>query len=199
MNKNSKIALLLISLTLLIHFPLLVKNPLAFAVDGIPDPPSIESCDIFGNKVDNFTLSDAVYLNGSNLEPGGLYYVYIVVDYPNWTISETHISDLDVVEGPIIIDVDPSGNIENQPVLIWQLLTEGYYDIFADSQTDGLTGYYDEYDAIDNMDVDDAGLFVIPEKILATIPFLFAYSLVLLLKQRKSNGTVKKNGKLQSY
>ena len=186
MNKNLKTTLLLISLTLLIHLPLLVQNPLALASDGFAGSPSIESRDIFGNQVDVFDVSDHVYLNGSDLEPGGLYYVYIVSDYFDWRVSETHISDLDVVEGPIIIDVDSNGKIENQPVLIWQALTEGSYDIFADSQTDGLIGYYDECDAIDNMDVDGAGIIVIPERLFILIPLLFAYSLISSLRLRRT-------------
>lgn len=145
---------------------------------------SIESCDGAGNTVNEFNPGDPVYVKGSGLEPGGTYYIYIVGDYSSWMFSETHISDLYIVEGPIIVDVDANGYIETQPVLIWASANPGYYDIWADSQTNGETDFYDECDAIDNLDVNDAGFFVISELLITTIPVLFAYLLIISIKRR---------------
>ncbi|MGF3535235.1 MAG: hypothetical protein ACQXXE_00015 [Candidatus Bathyarchaeia archaeon] len=147
---------------------------------------SIESCDGAGNTVNEFNPGDPVYVKGSGLEPGGIYYIYIVRDYSSWMFSETHISDLYIVEGPIIVDVDASGYIENQSVLIWASANPGYYDIWADSQTDGEKDFYDECDAIDNFDVNDAGFFVISEILIITIPVLFAYLLVVVSIKRRN-------------
>ncbi|MBS7632985.1 hypothetical protein KEJ15_05115 [Candidatus Bathyarchaeota archaeon] len=157
------------------------SSTIVFALGGI------ESCDSAGNTVNEFNPSDQVYVKGSGLEAGGLYCIYIVEDYSSWTVSETHISDLYIVEGPIIVDVNASGYVENQPVLIWESASPGYYDIWADSQTDGETDVYDECDAIDNLDVNNAGFFVISEMLIIAIPVLFAYLLFSVpLKRRKS-------------
>ncbi len=155
-------------------------STIAFALGGI------ESCDSAGDTVNEFNVGDPVYVKGSGLEPGGTYHIYIVRDYSSWLFSETHISDLDIVAGPIIVDVDASGCIESQPVLIWESASLGEYDIWADSQTDGEIDFYDECDAIDNLGVNDAGFIVISEMLLIAVPVLFAYSLaVAFLKRRK--------------
>ncbi|MGQ9726819.1 MAG: hypothetical protein ACUVQL_06785 [Candidatus Bathycorpusculaceae bacterium] len=151
-----------------------------FALGGL------ESCDSAGNTVNEFNPGDPVYLKGSGLEPGGIYHIYIVRDYSSWITSETHISDLYIVEGPIIVDVTAGGYIENQPVLIWESASPGYYDIWADSQTDGETDFYDECDAIDNLDVNDAGFFIISEMLIITIPALFAYLLIVVSLKRRN-------------
>jgi hypothetical protein len=145
----------------------------------------IESCDSEGSTVNEFNPGDPVYVKGSGLEPGGTYHIYIVKDYSSWKLSETHISDLYIVEGPIIVDVNASGYIENQLVLIWSSANPGYYDVWADSQTDGETDFYDECDAIDNLDVNDAGFFVISEMLTITIPMLFAYLLTVISLKRR--------------
>ncbi|MEM2118737.1 MAG: hypothetical protein QW840_01275 [Candidatus Bathyarchaeia archaeon] len=147
----------------------------------------IESCDGNGNTRNVFNLGDPVYIKGSGLEPGSTYHIYIVRDYSAWATSETHISDLYIVEGPITIDINASGHIENQPVLIWESASQGYYDIWADSQTDGETGFYDECDVIDDLDVNDsAGFFVVSEVLKITITVLFAYLLVAESLKRRS-------------
>jgi hypothetical protein len=156
-------------------------STVVFALGGI------ESCDSDGNTVDEFNPGDPVYVKGSGLELGGLYNIYIVQDYSSWSASETHISDLDVVVGPIAVDVDVYGNIENQTVLIWESASPGLYDIWADSQTDGEIGYYDECDAVDKLGVEETGFIVIPEMLLITIPLLFAYITIITLKQKRNN------------
>jgi hypothetical protein len=180
-----KKALALITAALLIFalIPYVLNNlkkpsTVIFALGGI------ESCDSAGDTADTFKPGDPIYVKGSGLESGGTYYIYIVRDYSSWMFSETHISDLYIVEGPIIVDVDANGYIESQPVLIWESASPGYYDIWADSQTDGETDYYDECDAIDNLDVNDAGFFVISEMLIITIPVLSAYLLIISIKRR---------------
>ncbi|MEM3673447.1 MAG: hypothetical protein QW468_04410 [Candidatus Bathyarchaeia archaeon] len=155
-------------------------STIAFALGGI------ESCNSTGDTVNEFNSSEAVYVKGSGLEPGGIYHIYIVRDYQNWTLSETYISDLYIVAGPIIVDVNTSGYIENQPVLIWESANLGEYDIWADSQTDGIIDFYDECDAIDDLDVNDSGLIVISEMLLIAVPILFAYSLTIAFFKRRN-------------
>jgi len=155
-------------------------STIVFALGGI------ESCDSAGDTVNEFNVGNSVYVKGSGLEPGGTYHIYIVRDYSNWLFSETHISDLYIVAGPIIVDVDASGYIENQPVLIWESASIGEYDIWADSQTDGETDFYDECDAIDNLGVNDAGFIVISEMLLIAVPMLLAYSLIITSLKRRS-------------
>jgi len=146
--------------------------------------PSIESCNSAGITVNEFNAGAAVYVKGSGLEAGGVYYVYIAKDYSSWKNSTTHKSDLYIIEGPITVDVDAQGNIENQPVLIWASSSVGDYDIWADSQTNGEIGFYDEYDAIDNLDVNDAGFIVVSEMLLITLPILFVCLTIISLKRR---------------
>jgi len=147
----------------------------------------IDSCDSTGNTKNEFNPGDQVYVKGSGLEPGSVYYIYIVKDCLSWNDSETHISDLYIIEGPITVDVNASGYIENQPVLIWTSASPGYYDIWADSQIDGEIDYYDEYDAIDNLDINNAGFYVISEMLLTTIPILFAYLLAIIFLKQKTH------------
>jgi hypothetical protein len=146
----------------------------------------IESCDSAGNTVNEFNPGDPVYVKGSSLEPGSVYYIYIVRDYSSWMFSETHISDLHIVEGPITVDVAADGSIENQPVRIWDSASPGYYDIWADSQTDGETDFYDEFDAIDNLDVNDAGFLVIIEVLFVTIPVVTIFFIIMIFKKRNT-------------
>ena len=182
-----------IALLIFVFTPYMLNNlkkpsTTVFALGGI------ESCDKEGITVNEFNPDDPVYVKGSGLEPGGTYYIYIVRDYSSWMFSETHISDLYIVEGPIIVDVDASGYIENQPLLIWESASPGYYDIWADFQTDGETDFYDECDAIDNLDVNNAGFFVISEMLIITIPVLFAHLLIVVSLKRRDILTGRKTG-----
>ena len=145
--------------------------------------PLIESCDSAGNVTDLFDLGASLYIKGNDLEPGGIYYVYIVEDYDSWSLSETHISDLFVVEGPIAVNVDSAGNIESQPTLIWDFIEFGEYDIWADSQTDGEIGFFDECDALDDLDVDNAGFSIIPEMSTIIFPIIATCLIVLIIRQ----------------
>jgi hypothetical protein len=186
MKKILMFAVILLNLTVALYAINNFRNRPNIALSNEPSSPSIESCDSDGNTVNNFNQGDPVYVKGSGLEPGGLYYIYIVKDYSSWINSETCISDLDIVEEPIMVDVDAYGNIENQPVLIWASASQGYYDIWADSQVDGEIDFYDECDVIDNLDVNGAGFFVISEILLITTPILFAYLATLVYLKRRN-------------
>jgi hypothetical protein len=168
-----------------------LRKPLTtvFALGGI------ESCDKTSITVDTFYPGDQVYVKGSGLEPGGIYYIYIVRDHSSWITSETHISDLDIVEGPITIDVDDEGNIENQPILIWESSNLGHYDIWADSQTNGESGFYDESDALDDVDVNGAGFIVITEILFATVSVLFVFLTLLVALKRRNIFHIKNSWK----
>ncbi|MGF3500054.1 MAG: hypothetical protein ACQXXH_02010 [Candidatus Bathyarchaeia archaeon] len=173
------------TLLILALAPYVLSNPrkpstIVFALGGI------ESCDSTGTTVNEFNVGDPVYVKGSGLEPGGTYYIYIVRDYSDWITSETHISDLYIVEGPITVDVNAGGYIENQPVLIWESASPGYYDVWADSQTDGEIDFYDECDTIDNLDVGNAGFLVVSEMLIIAIPVLFAYLLIIVSLKRRN-------------
>jgi len=149
-----------------------------------------ESCDSQGNFKDEFYPGEEVYVRGAGLDRGGYYYIYIIRDYsPSWGIGKwdyVHISDLDIVEGPIRVEVDENGLIEGQPVLIWESAAVGHYDIFADCQTDGIPGFYDdECDAIDDLDINNAGFYVVPESLLGPIAVLIACFIAASLKRKK--------------
>jgi len=184
-KKIFALIVILLNLTLAIYSSNFLRKPLTVALANGKNSPNIESCDSAGITRDEFNPGEPVYVKGSGLEPGGLYNIYIVQDYSLWSASTTHISDLNVTVGPIIVDVDANGNIESQPVLIWESASPGRYDIWADSQTDGEIGYYDECDAVDKLGVEETGFVVIPEMLLITIPLLFAYITIIALRQKR--------------
>jgi len=186
-KKIFALAVVLLNLTLAIYAYNFPKKPLTVALANGTISPSIESCDSTGNGADEFNIGDRVYVKGSGLEPGGIYYIYIVRDYSPWTPYGTDISDLYIVEGPIIVDVAADGSIENQPVLIWDSVSPGYYDIWADSQTDGEIDVYDECDAIDDLDVNNTGFFVVTEMFIMAVPLLFAYLLTVCIYKKKKH------------
>lgn len=145
----------------------------------------LESCNDAMTTVDNFTPGEEVYVKGSGLEPTSSYKIYIVEDYTSWVRGTTTLADLTVVMGPIEVTTDATGLIVDQPVLIWASASPGYYDIFADCQTDGTIGTYDAYDDMDDLDVDNAGFFVIPEMPLGTITGLLACFIAIAFKCKR--------------
>lgn len=187
MKKIFALIVILLNLTLTLYSANFLREPSIVAFANGKISSNIESCDKDGITRDEFNPGEPVYVKGSGLEPGGLYNIYIVQDYSLWSASGTHISDLDVVVGPITVDVDANGNIENQPFLIWESASPGRYDIWADSQTDGEIDYYDECDAVDKLGVEETGFVVIPEMLLIAIPLLFAYITIITLKQKRNN------------
>jgi len=141
------------------------------AVDGsiTVGVPEVESSNSTGDTVNQFKPDDKVYAKGNRLSPSSSYKIYIVKDYTAWTKGTTTLDDLDIIEGPIDATTNTTGHIVGQPIEIWDRAEPGDYDIFADCQSAGTTGTYDTYDAIDNLDVSNAGFFVIPEYALGTI------------------------------
>ena len=141
------------------------------AVDGSIDVGErvLESCDSLGTAVDEFDPGDHVYVKGAGLSPSSSYKIYIVTDYSLWTLDTTTLSNLNILVGPIDVSTDATGDIVGQPIQIWASANPGYYDIFADCQDAGTVGTYDACDAIDDLDVSDAGFFVISEYVLGTV------------------------------
>jgi len=184
MKRVLVLSAILLNFIIALHAFSSLRNPFTTVHADEVNSPYIESCDSTGTIANSFTTSDQIYIIGNGLEPGGVYYIYIVKDYPSWTLSHTHISDPYILEGPITVDIDTEGNIENQPFLIWESPIVGDYDIWADCQTNGEIGFYDECDAIDSIDVE--GFSVIPEIILITILLVFACLLVIFVKRRNT-------------
>ncbi|MEM4264852.1 MAG: hypothetical protein QW505_03625 [Thermoplasmata archaeon] len=163
--------------------------PIRYKQEGIPE---IESCNETGDTTDLFDFGAPLYVKGSSLDPSGVYNVYIVEDFDSWAFSYTHISDLSIVEGPITIDVDPQGHIEDQPLLIWDSIYAGEYDIWADCLTDGEVGYFDERDALDDLDINDAGFSIIPEMSTILVPII-AVCLIVIVMRTINSGPRKRN------
>jgi len=184
-KKNFALAVVLLNLTLAIYASNFPKKPLTVALANGTNSPSIESCDMEGNTVNEFDPGDQVYVKGNGLEPGGLYNIYIVQDYSFWKLYETEITDLYVVVGPVTVDVDAVGGIENQPALIWEAASPGSYDIWADSLTDGEQEVYDECDVVYKLGVEEPGFIVIPEMLIVAIPVLFAYLTAISARRRR--------------
>jgi hypothetical protein len=139
-----------------------------------------------------FNPGECVCLKGSGLEPRSTYYIYIVRDYSPWVRDETRLTYLTIVVGPIPVSTDSNGYIINQPVLLWDSASPGYYDILADCQTRGTVGVYDAYDDLDDLDVVNAGFFVIPEAPLGVVGVLTVCFAGLGVRQlsRKRKGTL---------
>jgi hypothetical protein len=176
---------------ILISFAILLLGLALTTPVSAGDSPCIESCDSAGNTKDTFNPGDKVYVKGSGLEPGLSYYIYIVVDHEPWVRGRTKKDDLTII-CEVYVTVDENGYIENQPVLIWDSASPGYYDIWADCTMAGASWTYDASDDLDNFDVGTAGFFVIPEIPLGVTAVLAACFAGLGVRQlpRKRKGTL---------
>jgi len=134
-------------------------------------------------EVNIFLPSDNVYAKGSFLNKQRTYKIYIVND----TELVIGMPIPDPVIPPITVTTDVSGKFG--PTLIWSApLKPGLYDIIADCQEDGVPGYLDNADAIDDEETHvTAGFFVIPEAALGTIGILSAAFAAAFLKYRKAS------------
>lgn len=127
--------------------------------------PIIESCDINGTKKDIFTLSETVYINGTNFGASHTYDVYVVKDLDTWNDGMTIPPRINLTATNIT--TDGSGKIV--PTALWvSPLSPGKYDIVVDVNGNGK---YDEgVDALDDGDVEvTAGLMIVPELWLGTV------------------------------
>lgn len=132
-------------------------------------PPSIESSDRAGARVDQFSLTDDVYVTGTAYSPLIYYDVYVVGDV-EWSDG---IIIPERVPGTIVsVLSDLNGNLPL--ALVWSRpLTEGRYDICIDVNANGK--YDMGIDALDNNDIEVTAGFVIPEFSLIILA-LFAVS-----------------------
>jgi hypothetical protein len=133
-------------------------------------------------EINEFAPSDNVYAKGSGMLKNQEYKIYIIEDT---TITDGMAIPTPVTT-PVTVTTDDDGRFS--PTLIWSgPLTPGYYDIIADCQNVGVSGYYDSADAIDDEEINvTAGFFVIPEVPLGTIAVLLASFAAVLVKRRRT-------------
>mgnify|MGYP001086583721 CR=1 FL=1 len=135
----------------------------------IAHPPSIatiESCDSTGARKDVFDFGERVYANGSGYAPDTIYHIRRWKDTGvPWTNGNPPPG---TEYGTSTVTSDSSGNI---PVTYLSAGIEpwepGKYDLWIDFNSNGL--YDEDIDALDDCDVNEGGLMVIPEYWLGTI------------------------------
>ena len=140
--------------------------------------PTVESSDAGGNKKDRFLVGDKVYAYGSCYEPGKTY---------NLSIVEDRVWNDGMAIPPFIlqttVSTDANGKIIPHPTLIWPSAVIGKYDIVVD--VNGNEEYDECVDALDDMDVEDAGFEVVPEFTTIAIPVAAVMGLLFLFSRRK--------------
>ena len=141
-----------------------------------PICPSIESSDDGGNRKDIFVEGDSVYASGDGYEENKKYDLYIVDDR---TWKDGMAIPPFIVKMTVATDVN--GRIS--PTLIWDSAEIGKYDIIVDAN--GNEKYDKCEDAIDDMDVNDAGFEAIPEFTTIAIPAAAALVMIFLMSRRK--------------
>jgi len=125
-------------------------------------PSIIESSDHEGYRKDEFNWDEGVYVFGSGYTPTMTYDLYIVEDVATWT-------DGMPLPSPVVqttVTADGDGNIPVTKVWIAKLEV-GEYDIVVDVNDNGE--YNEDVDALDDLDVNSAGFFIIPELPSGTI------------------------------
>lgn len=133
--------------------------------------PMIESSDSSGNKKDKFKECHEVHAYGSGYDPSKTYDLYIVKDR-TWTNS----MPIPPYIVKTTVSADANGDISPDPTLIWPSGVQGKYDIIVD--VDGNGNYDEGIDALDDMDVNDAG-FEVPT--LTTIGLMALIGLLLVV------------------
>ncbi len=133
--------------------------------------PMIESSDSSGNKKDKFKECHEVHAYGSGYVPEETYDLFIVKDRI-WTDS----MPIPPYIVKTTVSADANGDISPDPTLIWPSGVQGKYDIIVD--VDGNGNYDEGIDALDDMDVNDAG-FEVPT--LTTIGLMALIGLLLVV------------------
>jgi hypothetical protein len=139
---------------------------------------TVESADSSGVKKDTFQIGDPVYAIGSGYTANTIYDLYILNDQ-TWIGGES-------LAGAVVttsVTTDASGNIFPAGTLIWALAVAGNYDIVVD--VDGNVQYDASTDALDDMDVNDAGFEAIPEFPTVALPVAAILGLMFLFQRRK--------------
>jgi Tol biopolymer transport system component len=142
---------------------------------------TIESSDISGTEKDVFQPGESVYAIGSGYAASTTYDLYVVDD----TIWTDGMAIPSRVSGTAMsVTTDGTGNIPVETI-IWVSSVIGKYDIVIDV---GGDGYYDAgTDALDDMDVEDAGFETIPEFSTIAIPVGAILGLLFLFSRRRKN------------
>ena len=140
-------------------------------VSGPCSHPKVESSDSSGKKKDTFKECHEVHAYGSGYAPEETYGLYIVKDR-TWTNS----MPIPPYIVKTTVSADANGDISPDPTLIWPSGVEGKYDIIVD--VDGNGNYDEGIDALDDMDVNDAG-FEVPT--LTTIGLMALIGLLLVV------------------
>ena len=150
-----------------------------FVVSYTPSTPTIESSNISGTKKDIFQPGESVYATGSGYAASTTYDLYVVSD-TTWTDGMAIPARVSGIETSITTDA--SGNIAAE-TLIWTSSVQGQYDIVVDV---GGDGYYNvSTDALDDMDVSDAGFEAIPEFSTIALPVASILGLLFFFNYRK--------------
>ena len=138
-----------------------------------PRVSMIESTDDDGDKKDKFIEGDLVYVSGYDFPSVSPLNLYVVED-ESW-INGMKIPDrvLGTIEE---VNINAGGCISPEPTLIWPSGVQGKYDIIVD--VDGNGNYDEGIDALDDMDVNDAG-FEVPT--LTTIGLMALIGLLLVV------------------
>jgi hypothetical protein len=140
---------------------------------------TVESAYISGTQKDIFQPGESVYAIGSGYTPDTLYDLYIVDD-TTWTDGMA--IPVRVASTEISVTTDAYGNIA-AVTLVWASSVIGKYDIVVDV---GKDGYYNaSIDALDDMDVSDAGFEAIPEFSTIAIPVASILGLLFFFNYRK--------------
>ena len=142
----------------------------------------VTSCDIDGNKVDQFAPGESIYVKATGLSTNKDYKIWIQDDPVNE--DDTLISGENPSSAVTPKDVTTDGDGNFGPTLIWSIpldapVTHYGYDIVVDRQKTGInTGKYGHtYDGLDSASV--AGI-VAPVPDVSSL-ILFASGLVLVL------------------
>lgn len=143
-----------------------------------------DSADASGNVVDLFNVGNEIWAKAIGYTPGTVYTVSVVSDIDPWD------------DQTVIVPVSPSvtatvGSDGSFLVKVWSEAQPGMYDIVADKQGVGVAGKYDKnIDLVDNDDigveVDTAGLLVVPEYILGGLAAVGAAFAAFAVIKRKT-------------
>jgi hypothetical protein len=119
----------------------------------------IESYHLSGIQDDEFVPGEPICVRGSGFNPGN-YPTYVVKD-----VSWSEPMDIPARIAESSVTADSSGNIAK--TTIWSSATPGKYDIIVD--VNGNSQYDAGIDVLDDLDIGNAGFFVIPEYAIGTI------------------------------
>jgi hypothetical protein len=194
MKKSNKLAFITMVVLLFAVALLSTGNvTTAMAVAG----PTIQSCDEFGNPVDDFDLGTMAFIKGSGFQPNSDYYVIVYDDGICSPGGDDHTGDLTWSEGDLIFRiVDGSARYlwvlprhtnslgQLEPTNVVDTVGPMYqcYDVVV-TQGDGDISTWQSWtynsatDALDDNNTcfhGTAGLFVVPEYTLGTLTALVA-------------------------